>query len=98
MIAAMLLSLAGVPRGEIVRDYAISAHYLEPMMKQSPQMAAMAQQNPKIVALTGSPAEAIESFLDALDRQHGGARAYLRKIGVSETDVGRLLVRLGQPG
>lgn len=96
MIAAMLLSLAGVARSEIVHDYAISAHYLEPMMGQNPQMAAMARQNPKMVALMGSPAEAIDSFLDALDRRHGGARAYLGTIGVSEADIGRLVARLGQ--
>lgn len=96
MLAALLLSLAGVPRSEIVHNYTLSAHYLEPMMKQSPQMQEMARQNPKMVALMGSPAEAIESFLEALDRQHGGARAYLRKIGVSDTDVGRLMARLGQ--
>jgi protein-tyrosine phosphatase len=96
MIAALLLSLAGVPRSEIVHNYTISAHYLEPMMKQSPQMVQMVRQNPRIVALMGTPADAIESFLDALDRQHGGARAYLRTIGVSDADVGRLLGRLGQ--
>jgi protein-tyrosine phosphatase len=98
MLAALLLSLAGVPRSEIVHNYTLSAHYLEPMMKLSPQMQEMARQNPKMVALMGSPAEAIESFLDALDRQHGGARAYLRTIGVSDADVQRLLVRLGQSG
>jgi hypothetical protein len=59
-------------------------------------MTEMVRRNPKIVALMGSPAEAIESFLDALDRQHGGARTYLRTIGVSDADVGRLMVRLGQ--
>lgn len=96
MIAALLLSLAGVERGDIVHDYAISAHYLEPMLKHSPQAAEMARQNPRIAALMGSPAEAIESFLDALERKHGGARSYLREIGVSETDIGRLLERLGQ--
>lgn len=96
MIAAILLSLAGVPRSEIVHNYTISAHYLEPMMKQSPQMAEMVRQNPKVAALAGSPAESIEAFLDALDGRHGGARTYLRTIGVSEGDVRRLLVRMGQ--
>jgi len=97
MIAAMLLSLAGVPRSDIVHNYAISAHYIEPMQKMmTPQMAELVRQNPKIAALGGSPAEAIESFLDALDRQHGGTHAYLRKIGVSEADIGRLMARLGQ--
>jgi protein-tyrosine phosphatase len=96
MVAALLLSLADVPRADIVHDYAISAYYLEPMMRQSPQLAEMAQRNPKMLALAGSPAAAIESFLDALERRHGGARAYLRRIGVSNLDVARLLARLGQ--
>jgi protein-tyrosine phosphatase len=96
MVAALLLSLAGVPRSDIVHDYAISAHYLEPMMSQSPQMAAMLRQNPKVAALAGSPATAIEAFLDALEQRHGGAQAYLRQIGVSEADIGRLRARLGQ--
>ncbi|MCU0760992.1 MAG: tyrosine-protein phosphatase [Steroidobacteraceae bacterium] len=96
MIAAMLLSLAGVPRSEIVHNYTISAHYLEPMMRQNPQAAEMVRQNPKVAALMGTPAESIEAFLDALDGRHGGARAYLRTIGVSDGDVRRLLVRMGQ--
>jgi protein-tyrosine phosphatase len=96
MIAAMLLSLAGVPRSEIVHNYTISAHYLEPMMQQNPQVAEMVRQNPKVAALMGTPPESIEAFLDALDRRHGGARAYLRAIGVSDADVRRLMVRLGQ--
>jgi protein-tyrosine phosphatase len=95
MISAMLLALAGVPRNEIVHNYSISAHYLEPMMK-SPQIADLVRQNPKVAAMLGTPPEAIESFLDSLDRQHGGARAYLRSIGVSDADVQRLMVRLGQ--
>jgi protein-tyrosine phosphatase len=96
MVAALLLSLAGVPHADIVHDYAISAHYLAPMMRQSPQMAAMARQNPRIVALQGSPAPAIGAFLEALERRHGGAAAYLREIGVSEPELRRLMVRLGQ--
>lgn len=96
MVAALLLSLAGVPRGDIVHDYAISAHYLEPMLSQSPQMAAMARANPRMSALMGSPAAAIESFLDALEQRHGGAQAYLRQVGVSEADIGRVKARLGQ--
>jgi protein-tyrosine phosphatase len=96
MISAMLLSLAGVPRRDIVHNYTISAHYLEPMLKRSPQIAEMVRQNPKIANLMGTPPEAIESFLDVLDREHGGARAYLEKIGVSDADVQQLMVRMGQ--
>jgi protein-tyrosine phosphatase len=96
MVAALLLSLAGVPRSDIVHDYAISAHYLGPMFDKDPKIAEMVRQNPKIAAMMGTPAESIEAFLDALEREHGGARAYLRKIGVSDTNVAQLMARLGQ--
>ncbi len=96
MIAATLLSLAGVPRNQIVHDYAISAHYLQPMMTGNAQLAEMARANPKLAAMMGTPPEAIEAFLDAMDRQYGGAHAYLKTVGLSDAEVQSLLVRLGQ--
>jgi protein-tyrosine phosphatase len=100
MIAATLLSLAGVPRRDIVHDYAISAHYLGPSLGNNPAMAEMVRQNPqlgaKLSALAGSEPGNMEAFLDALDGKYGGARAYLKTIGVSDTEVQSLLVRLGQ--
>ncbi|MET0282175.1 MAG: tyrosine-protein phosphatase [Steroidobacteraceae bacterium] len=102
MIAATLLSLAGVPRSEIVHNYAISAHYLQPMMGDQAQMAASNPQlaemmrNPKIAAMRGSPPEAIEAFLDAMDRHYGGAHNYLKTIGLSAAEIHNLQVRLGQ--
>ena len=95
MISALLLSLAGVPRKDIVHNYAISAHYLKPMMS-GPQIAAQIKANPQVAGLMGTPRGAMEAFLDKLDTQYGGADAYLKKIGVSDEDVRRLLVRLGQ--
>jgi protein-tyrosine phosphatase len=95
MITAMLLDLAGVPRAEIVHNYAISAYYLKPMMA-SAAMQAMAQKSPNMKAMMGTPADAMEAFLDALDHQYGGTRAYLRKIGVSDVNVLALQARLGQ--
>lgn len=77
LVTAVLLDLAGVARDAIVRDYAISAHYLGR-------------------AATSSPPAAITAFLDALDGKYGGARGYLKHIGVSEPDIESLLVKLGQ--
>ncbi|WP_114241672.1 tyrosine-protein phosphatase [Dyella sp. C9] len=96
MISALLLSLAGVKRDDIVHNYAISAYYLKPMMS-APQTAAMLKQNPALAPLMGTPPEAMAQFLDALQKQYGGAQAYLRKIGVSDSDVQVLVTRLGQP-
>ncbi|MGC4028821.1 MAG: tyrosine-protein phosphatase [Steroidobacteraceae bacterium] len=98
MIAAILLQLAGVPRNDIVHNYALSAGYLKPMMQSNEQMAEMVKSNPKLAGLMGSPPEAMQAFLDALDRQYGGARAYLAAIGLSDGEVQRLLARLGQSG
>ncbi|MEO8801495.1 MAG: tyrosine-protein phosphatase, partial [Polyangiaceae bacterium] len=87
IVAAILLSLAGVERSVIVHDYAISAHYLFPDAESHDEHAH---------AINGSPPPAIESFLEALDNQYGGARAYLRTIGVSEEDIETLSEKLGQ--
>jgi protein-tyrosine phosphatase len=95
MITALLLDLAGVPRANIVHNYAISAYYLKPMMV-SPTIKDMVKKNPNMVALMGSPASAMEAFLDAVDHQYGGARGYLHKIGVSDANVTALQTRLGQ--
>jgi protein-tyrosine phosphatase len=96
MVAGLLLSLAGVPRGEIVSNYAESERLLAASTKLTPQMQEMLRQNPRIAALAGSPPEAMQSFLDSLETEHGGARAYLRTIGVNDLEIERLLRRLGQ--
>jgi protein-tyrosine phosphatase len=86
LVAAILLSLAGVPREEIVHNYAISAQYLNPVpLVREPENAARE-----------SPPGAIEAFLRVLEDQYGGAYSYLRTIGVSETEVDALMARLGQ--
>lgn len=95
MISALLLSLAGVKHDDIVHNYAISAYYLKPMMS-APQTAAMLKQNPALAPLMGTPPEAMAQFLDALQKQYGGAQGYLRKIGVSDADIKTLQARLGQ--
>lgn len=87
LVTAILLSLAGVERSVIVHDYAISAHYLFPDAETHDELAH---------AIAASPPPAIESFLEALDDQYGGARSYLRTIGVSEEDIDTLSERLGQ--
>jgi protein-tyrosine phosphatase len=86
MVAAILLSLAGVDHETIVHNYAISARYLHPEAKGAEEQEAIDE----------SPPEAIEMFLHALDKQYGGARAYLKTIGLSEADIKALEDRLGQ--
>lgn len=86
LVAAMLLSLAGVRRETIVHDYAVSSHYLFPDATSHEDLAK---------AIAASPPEAIEQFLEALDLR-GGVATYLRDAGLSEEDLFTLRKRLGQ--
>lgn len=87
LVAAMLLSLAGVRREAIVHDYAVSAHYLYPDATTHEDLAK---------AISAAPPYAIEQFLEALDDRYGGAAEYLREAGLSEADLSALRKRLGQ--
>jgi protein-tyrosine phosphatase len=105
MIAALLLDLAGVPHEEIVHNYAISAHYLEGQPKDSAmnaQLMEMIRQHPeigrKMAGMAGTAPENMEMFLAALTKQYGGAKGYLKTIGLSDAEIRSLQVRLGQAG
>ena len=87
MVAAILLSLAGVDHETIVHNYAISARYLHPTATEG---AA------QVEAIDDSPPEAMEMFLRALDQKYGGARAYMKKIGLTDAEISALTDRLGQ--
>ncbi|WP_315387924.1 tyrosine-protein phosphatase [uncultured Stenotrophomonas sp.] len=105
IISGILLDLAGVPRADIVHNYAISAHYLEGQPKDSAmnvQMMALIRQHPeiarKMAGMGGTAPENMEMFLDALHAQYGGAAGYLKAVGLSEEEIRALQVRLGQAG
>ncbi len=105
VIAALLLDLAGVPRADIVHDYALSAHYLEGQPKDSAmnaQFVEMMRNNPelakKMAGMSGTSPENMELFLDALSQRHGNAEGFLKAIGLGENEIRQLKVRLGQAG
>jgi protein-tyrosine phosphatase len=74
IIAAMLLSLAGVDYSTIAKDYTISSVYIQPTYEKP---------------LFEQP-EIMLDFLAYLDTKYGGARAYLLESGVSERDLTRI--------
>jgi len=105
IISGILLDLAGVPRADIVHNYAVSAHYLEGQPKDSAmnvQMMEMIRQHPeiarKMAGMGGTAPENMEMFLDALHAQYGGAAGYLKAVGLSDAEIHSLRVRLGQAG
>lgn len=105
IIAALLLDLAGVPHAQIVHNYAISAHYLEGQPKDSAmnaQIMEMIRQHPdigrKMAGMAGTAPENMEMFLAALTQQYGGAKGYLKTIGLTDAEIRSLQARLGQAG
>lgn len=92
-IVALLLDAVGVPRDVIVKDYAASAaHFADPVTHVE---ADDWRAGPLVV---DSPPEFMADALDHLDRHHGGARALLRREGLTDTDLDALVERLTEPG
>lgn len=89
VIAALLLALADVVPGAIAADYAASGKNLQDAyLRRYPDADAAA-----IIEAVRCPEEAVYNMLAYLDRA-GGIRAFLRDIGLSETEIDRLRARL----
>ncbi|MGO4837394.1 tyrosine-protein phosphatase, partial [Rhizobiaceae sp. 2RAB30] len=98
IIAALLLSLAGVDDDTIVNDYAMTASVAAPLLDRL-RVEALAR---------GGSAELIESFLtsepmtmrillDHVAHAHGGTTAYLSSIGLDRSTLEALRRRLTSP-
>ena len=89
---ALLLDLCGVPASLIVEDYAATAsHFARPVSHVDP---ADWRHPPLDV---NSPPESMAAALAHLDAEHGGARALLRRQGIPDADLDRLVERLTEP-
>ncbi|WP_433167319.1 HAD-IA family hydrolase [Kribbella sp. CA-247076] len=79
LLIALLLELVGVPRNVIAADYAISEVRLG--LQDGAELAR-------------SKPETILSSLEHVQREYGGARAYLTACGLTDAEIHRLAVRL----
>ncbi|MGI6368508.1 MAG: tyrosine-protein phosphatase [Anaerolineae bacterium] len=80
ILAALLLSLAGVPKGTIVADYALSQHLLRPDWERR-VAAALASGAPVPEEPLSEPAT-MEKLLAHWRERYGGPQGYLESIGV----------------
>lgn len=84
-IAALLLTLAGADRLDILADYAVSGLYIRPVIRW------MRREKADLPAYVGaSRPEYLEDCLDRLERAYGSVYDYLRAVGLT----GRTLERL----
>lgn len=89
---ALLLDVAGVEREVIVEDYALSAaHFANPVAHVEPDDWRAGS------LVVDCPPELMEEALEHLDREHGGSRALLRRHGLADEQLGRLIDRLTEP-
>jgi len=95
VVAAVLLRALGVGDDEIVADYALSATFLEPRLREHRRTLARRKLAPDVIAyLTSSPPGRMVAMLRELDRRWGSTETYLQSIGVGDALVGRVRERL----
>lgn len=81
-IAALLLSLAGVSRADILADYQVSETYLANLLSM------MKERAPELAALWGrSKSEYMEGCLDLLADKYGSVLEYLKAAGLIEAEL-----------
>jgi protein-tyrosine phosphatase len=89
---ALLLSAVGVPRDVIVEDYTLThGHFAAPV--DDPHLTDWRNEPLDLDCLP----EYIGDALEHLDRRHGGARTFLRRNGVSNEELDRLVDLLTEP-
>ncbi|MDZ4046336.1 MAG: tyrosine-protein phosphatase, partial [Rhodoglobus sp.] len=94
LAAAILLSVAGVPREAIVDDYTeteknLALGFAEALTGLITSLGVPLTPGLKTLA-TESPASAIEAALDWIDATHGDAAGYLRSGGLTDDEVADL--------
>lgn len=94
LVAALLLSLAGVPDDEVAADYALSGPNVEVLFREWVDAAAHdAVEHRLRMRLLESPMSAMTATLSRL-RELGGAETYLLEAGVDAVTLRRLRARL----
>jgi protein-tyrosine phosphatase len=91
VLAALVLGCVGVEREAIVDDYVLTATRMDLILgrlRRDPHFAHRIDELP--ASVFAAEAETMESFLDGLDEQFGGARTWAIGAGVSEAQLGSL--------
>jgi len=99
IMAALLLSIAGVERELILDDYELTAAQIKPVLGEYEKRAAERGQDlVSLHAIMASRRETMAALLDHIDTQHGGVVDYLLATGLSTSTLERLRGRILQSG
>jgi protein-tyrosine phosphatase len=91
ILAAMLLSLVGVPDKDIIEDYTLSGPYMEALLEQIKNDPKTSENVPQVPDYFWKAApESMEIFLTALRKNHGSIPGYLESMGSKDSLIKRL--------
>lgn len=97
ILAALLLSIANVDRGQILDDYELTAAQIESVIPDYETRARERGQDlASLHAMLAARRETMQAMLDYLDERHEGPLAYLAALGLSSKAVERLRNRILQ--
>ena len=95
VVVAIALAEVGVPRQQIVDDYALSAERIHEIFERLRSSDTYADDMADSSADKHAPRDTtMEQLLDAIDDVHGGVGAWLRKHGWTEEDAEALRAHL----
>jgi protein-tyrosine phosphatase len=95
LIALLLLSLAGVPRDEIIGDYTRTAELIPDLVAEFLALSRERGGDTESYArMLESPAGTAAAALDGIETEYAGIDGYLRAIGMKRADINRLRGRL----
>lgn len=94
-VVALALDAAGVPHEAIIEDYALSAERIERIIARllPRELYGNALKKQSVADQSPRP-ETMQTILDALQDEFGGAAEWLRQQGWQDADVARLRARL----
>eukprot|EP00978_Attheya_sp_CCMP212_P006507 scaffold14961_cov33-Attheya_sp.AAC.1 len=85
MIAAIVLSLLGVPDEDVVEDYSLSANVYAEMNDHKAMVGALSQRNLNPKTFLGAPPEVMRDTLTNIRSQYGSVEGYLDWMGFDES-------------
>lgn len=99
IVAALLLSLAGVDSDTIKADYAMTAAMIAPLNDELTAGAVARGADPaSFQKLLAAEPATMAAFIAHIDDVHGGVEAYLASIGIGAEVQARLRARLVETG
>jgi protein tyrosine/serine phosphatase len=81
MIAAIILTLCGVDRQDIIRDYSLSANVYAEMNDHQAMVGALSQRSLDPKTFLGAPASVMRETLEAIEKTYGSVEGYCDWIG-----------------